>query len=146
MVHVGVDNLNVVRNVNRLVDEFVWRPLELGDDGDILAHIRSVLALRGRETVRITKVKGHAADDEMVRLGVVRALDKDVDDRADAAADRGRRHVWRHVLDARVNQAYGLRCPIIDDLHRFAVARVVVNDDGRVALPMTLWFGLLVVF
>ena len=41
-----------------------------------------VLELRSHETVKLTKVEGHA-DDEMVWLGVVRALAKGGNDRAD---------------------------------------------------------------
>ena len=43
---------------------------------------------RGSETVRISEVKGHA-DDEMVRTGKVRAIDKVANDLEDRAADFG---------------------------------------------------------
>ena len=60
-VHVGVDNLGVVRHVGRLLDGVPpSTPLELVTDGDLLVLIRRMIDLRGCNTVRITKVKGHA--------------------------------------------------------------------------------------
>ena len=50
-VHVGVDNLAAL--------------LELVTDGDLLILIRRMIDLRGRDTVCVTKVKGHA-DEVMV--------------------------------------------------------------------------------
>ena len=93
-------------------------------------------------TVKATKVKAHA-DDEMVRLVVVRALDKDGNDRADAAANRGGRR--RVVLDVRrlVTQSSHLWCPTVFELHRisFGVGRTVVDDDGRggIAINPVVW-------
>ena len=40
-------------------------PFELGSDGYLLILMRRMLDLRGRKTVRVTKVKGHA-DEVMV--------------------------------------------------------------------------------
>ena len=98
-VHVESDTLNVVGNVSRLLDGFDQpRPLELRDDGDCFTHSPSMYGREGPESVKLTNVKGHA-DDETVRLSVVRALDKDGSDRADAA-DLRRRRVDGHVLDA----------------------------------------------
>ena len=80
----------------------------------------------------------------MVRLGVVRALDKDVTDGADAAADRGRRHFQEHVLDGRrlLHQACQLRY-LFHDLHRsfIALTRTAVDTDGRsdTALDQVVW-------
>ena len=71
----------------------------------------------------------------MVRLGVVRPLDLDGNDRADAAADLGRRRVDGQVIDARrlFARACHVWCPIVLELHRcfIAVARAVVDNDGR---------------
>ena len=72
-VHLGVDNLNVVRHVGRLLD-----------------GIDRMLHLRGLDTVKISKVKGHA-DDGMVLDGRVRDLDRLGNNAADEAADFGRR-------------------------------------------------------
>ena len=44
----------------------------------------------GGDTVRITKVKGHA-DESMVQVGMVRELDPVGNNTADEAADFGRR-------------------------------------------------------
>ena len=60
-VHVGVDNLGVVRHVGRLLDGGSFsHPLELITDGDLLILIRRMIDLRGSSTVRVTEVKGHA--------------------------------------------------------------------------------------
>ena len=53
-VHLGVDNLGVVRHVGRLlVDCPVTTPFELVNDGDLLFLIDRMLHLCGRYTVRI---------------------------------------------------------------------------------------------
>ena len=68
-VHLGVDNLNVVRHVSRILDGRVGRrPFELTVDGDLLTIIEHVVIQRDVESVRISKVKGHA-DDDMVAGG-----------------------------------------------------------------------------
>ena len=114
-VHLGVDNLGVVRDVGRLL-------------GDRILH------LRGRDTVRISMVKGHA-DEGMVLDGRVREVDRLGNDAADEAADFGRRRVGNAVIDARRNLSgvCGRWYPVILDLHRFfiAISRAVVNHDGR---------------
>ena len=57
-VHVGVDNLGVVRHVGRLLDGcYCSSAFELVTDGDLLVLVRRMLDLRGRDTVRISKVK-----------------------------------------------------------------------------------------
>ena len=134
-VHVGVDNLGVVRHVGRLLNgHHGSTPFELVTDGDLLVLIGRMLHLRGLDTVRITKVKGHA-DDGMVLDGRVRELDKFGDDAADEAADFGRRRVGHAAIDARRNLSgvCGRWYPVILDLHRFfvAISRAVVNHDGR---------------
>ena len=93
-VHLGVNNLNVVRHVGRLLDGLSGvRPLELVDDEDLLILVRKLLSVRGEGTVCISKVKGHA-DESLVRSDQVRALDRYGFIRADEAADFGRRRVW----------------------------------------------------
>ena len=97
-VHLGVDNLTVVRHVGRLLNGLSnVRPLELADDGDLIILIRKLLSIRGEGTVCISKVKGHA-DEGLVRSGQVRALDRYGNSRADEAADFGRRRVWPDML------------------------------------------------
>ena len=92
-VHLGVDNLNAVRHVARLLDSFrSFCPAELLNDGDPIMLIDGVLEQRGRDTVRLTKVNGHA-DEEMVRVGQVRELHRLGNNAADEAADFGRRRV-----------------------------------------------------
>ena len=64
-----VDNLGVVRHVGRILDGKVSsRPWELLPDGDLLLLNERMLHFRGFNTVRISKVKGHA-DEAMVRAG-----------------------------------------------------------------------------
>ena len=59
------------------------RPFELTDDGNLpVARREECMAL-------ISKVKGHA-DEEMVRLGQIREVDRIGNDLADDAADFGR--------------------------------------------------------
>ena len=133
-VHLGVDNLGVVRHVGRLLS--VCRdskPFELVNDGDLLLLIDRMLRVRGLHTVRLSTVKGHA-NDGMVLHGQVRREDKLGNDAADEAADFGRRRVSLAVIDARRNLS-GVCCrwyPVILDLHRFfiAISRAVVSHDG----------------
>ena len=133
-VHVGVDNLGVVRHIGRLLDGLPPSiPLELVFDGDLLVLIRRMIDLRGSSTVRITKVKGHA-DEGMAADGRVRMLDRIGNNAADEAADFGRRRVGPAVIDARRNLSgvCGRWYPVDLDLHRFfiAISRAVVNHDG----------------
>ena len=64
--------------------------------------IERMLHFRGLDTVRITKVKGHA-DEGMVLDGRVREVDRFGNDAADEAADFGRRRVGNAVIVARRN-------------------------------------------
>ena len=123
-VHLGVDNLSVVRHVGRLHDgRHGPTPFELVKDGDLLLLIGRILHLRGLDTVRISKVKGHA-DEGMVLDGRVREVDRLGNDAADEAADFGRRRVSPAVIDARRNLSgvCGRWYPIVLDLHRFCIA------------------------
>ena len=141
-VHLGVDNLGVVRHVGRLLDGSRGpKPFELVNDGDLLLLIDRMLLQRGSDTVCISKVKGHA--DGMVFSGQVRREDKVGNDAADEAADFGRRRVGNAVIDARRNLSgvCGRWYPVILDLHRFfiAISRAVVNhDDLRGTAPHPL--------
>ena len=75
-VHLGVDNLGVVRHVGRLLDgETASSPAELVKDGDLFLLIERMRRLRWLDTVRISKVKGHA-DEALVRAGGARDLDR----------------------------------------------------------------------
>ena len=102
-------------------------------DGDLLVLIRRMIDLRGGDTVRITKVKGHA-DEGMVADGRVRMVDRLGNNAADEAADFGRRRVGPAVIDARRNLSgvCSRWYPVVHDLHRFfiAISRAVVNHDG----------------
>ena len=146
-VHLGVDNLNVDRHVGRLLDGWGSScPAELLNDGDLILLIDRVLEQGARDTVRVTKVKGHG-DVEMVRVGQVRELDKLGHDAADEAADFGRRRVDPAVIDATGKLCGVCRrwYPITLDLHRFfiAISRAVVSHvdcDGTAPDPL-VWSG-----
>ena len=130
----GIDNLNVARSVGRLLDHgSLSRPLPLIKDGDLIALARCMIRTRGRETVRVTKIKEHAENVD-VQQGRVRLIDQQVNAEADTAADLARRHQSEMLIDARrrLLQARSHWYPIVLDLHRsmIAVAWVSVNHDG----------------
>ena len=55
-IHLGLDNLKVVRQVGRLLDGVrSSRPAELVNDGDLPMLIGRILELREKGTVRVTK-------------------------------------------------------------------------------------------
>ena len=55
-------------HIGRLLDGNVGsRPAAIVNDGDIVLLVGGILEMRGRDTVRITKIKGHA-DEAMVRM------------------------------------------------------------------------------
>ena len=133
--HSGVNNLNVARTLGRLLDhDSLVQPLPLFKDGDLIALAQYMIRTRGRDTVRVTKVKGHAEDVD-VQQGRVRLEDQVGNAEADTAADLGRRHQSEVLIDARrrLLKARSHWYPIMLDLHRFmiAVARVSVNHDGK---------------
>ena len=98
VVHLGVDNLSVVRHVERLLDGHHGSvPFELVKDGDLLLLIGRMLRLRGLDMVRVTTVKGHA-DEGMVLNGRVREIDRFGNNAAGEAADFGRRRVGNAVI------------------------------------------------
>ena len=135
-VLLGVDNLCVVHPVGRLLDGRPGSiPFELLKDGDFLLLIDRMLRLRCLDTVRTSKVKGHA-DEAMVLHGPVREVDRFGNEAADEAADFGRRRVGNAVIDARRNLSGGCNrwYPVVLDLHRFfiAISRAVVNHDGGI--------------
>ena len=126
--------MNVLRGVVALLSHGVSRsPLPLMKDGDLLATIHSMLSLRGFDTVKVSKVKGHATR-AMVASGDVRLEDLVGNNGADAAADLGRLRQHDDVITARreLLRVRRLWYPIIFDLHRFmvAISRIEVNHDG----------------
>ena len=61
--HLGIDNLNVARTLGRLLDrDGSVQPLPWVKDGDLIALAQYMIRTRGRKTVRVSKVKGHAED------------------------------------------------------------------------------------
>ena len=68
-IHLGVDNLVVVRHVGRLLGgRAASRLVELVKDGDLILLVERMLHLRVLDSVRISKAKGHA-DEALVRAG-----------------------------------------------------------------------------
>ena len=133
-IHIGIDNLNVLRGVAAILSHQVPQcPLPLMKDGDLLATIHSMLSLRGFDTVKVSKVKGHATR-AMVDSGDVRFEDIVGNNGADAAAYLGRSRQQDAVITARRDLLRVRRFwyPIILDLHRFmvAISRIEVNHDG----------------
>ena len=117
-----------------LLSHRVPRPLlPLIEDGDLFAIIHSMLCLRGFDTVKVSKVKGHATR-AMVNNGDVRFEDLVGTNGADAAADLGRSRQQDAVITARRDLLRVRRFwyPIIFDLHKFmvAISRIEVNHDG----------------
>ena len=144
-IHIGIDNLNVLRGVAALLSHWAPRsPLPLMRDGDLLATIHSVLCLRNFDTVKVSKVKGHATP-AMVTSGDVRVEDLVGNNGADAAADLGRLRQNDAVITARRNLLRVRRSwyPIMLDLHRFmvAISRIEVNHDesGGTAPDAVVW-------
>ena len=76
------------------------KPLPLVKDGDLIALVQYMIRTRGWETVRVTKVKGHA-EDVVVQQGRVRLIDQQGNAEADTAADLSRRHQSEVLIDAR---------------------------------------------
>ena len=122
-VHLGGDNLGVVRHAGRILDgRFSSRPCEVLPDGDLLLLVERMLHFRGLNTVRISKVKGHA-DEAMVRAGADRDLDRLENNGADEAADFGLRTVpWWVIGHSRKFSGVCSRWrPIVLALHRFFI-------------------------
>ena len=128
-------DLNVAHSIGRLLDfDCLTKPLPLVKDGDLIALVQYMIRTTGRETVRVTKVKGYAEDID-VQQGRVRVEDQLRNAEADTAADLGRRHQSEALIDAR-RRLLQARChwyPFMADSHRFmiTVARVSVNHDGK---------------
>ena len=122
--HLGIDNFHVARSFGRLLDhDSLVIPLPLVKDGDLIALVQYMIRTRGRETVRVTKLKGHAEDVD-VQQGRVRLIDQQGNAEADTAADLGRRHQSEILIDARrrLLQARSYLYPIMLDLQRFMIA------------------------
>ena len=133
-IHIGIDNMNVLRGEAALLSHAVSRSLlPLMKDGDLLATIHSMLNLRGFDTVKVSKAKGHATR-AMIASGDVRLEDQVGNNGADAAADLGRLRQHDDVITARRDllRVRLLWYPIMLDLHRFrvAISHIEVNHDG----------------
>ena len=89
-IHIGIDNLCVLRSVAKLIDRGIeGTSLPLVKDGDLLANIHSMFGLRGEGTVKVSEVKGPCRSGSG-RWGDVRNEDRVGNDGAGMAADLGR--------------------------------------------------------
>ena len=123
-IPIGIDNLNVLREVAELLSQGVTgTPLPLVKDGDLLATIHSMLYLRGMDTVKVSKVKDHATQ-AMADSGDVRSEDLVGYKGADTAADLGRLRQQDDVIAARRDLLPARRhwYPILLDFHKLMVA------------------------
>ena len=146
-VHLGVDNLNVVRHVSRMLEGRIsCGPFELTFAGDLLAIIERMVQRRSVRSVKISKVRGHA-DDDVVAVGGVRVEDRVGNDLADRAADFGRLRVSDLVIDVRRRSlsACSSWYPVVLDLHRFFIA-IARASMRMVVLGVALHPGLVVVW
>ena len=133
--HLGIDNLNVARSIGWLLDHgCLAKPLPVIKDGDLVAIAQYMIRTRGRVTLKVTKVKGHATDSD-VEQGGVRLVDPIGNAEADTAADLGRRHQPEMIMDARrcLLQVRTHWYPIMLQLHglMIAISRVAVDHDGK---------------
>ena len=133
-VHLGVDNLGVVRHVGRLLDgQSGTAPFKLVKDGDFLLLKEMMLHLRGLDTVRITKVKGHA-DEGMVLDDLVRELDRLGNDAAERllTLDVGGLVILSLMLVVICLGFVVAGALFLLTFHRFFIAtsRAVVNHDA----------------
>ena len=88
-IHVGIDNMNVLRGVATLLSHWLPRSPSSMKVGDLLTTVHSMLNLRGFATGEVSEVKGHATH-AMVPSGDVRLEDLVGNDGADTVADLGR--------------------------------------------------------
>ena len=92
--HLSIDNLDVAWSIGRLLDRgCLIKALPLLKDGDLVALAQYMIQVRGQDTVRVTKVKGHATGAD-VEQGRVRLEDKLGNAEADTSGYR------RHQPDA----------------------------------------------
>ena len=71
-----MDNLNVVRSIGRLLDHgCLSKPMPLVKNGDLIVIVQHMILSRGLDTVKVTKVKGHATEAD-VEQGWVRLEDR----------------------------------------------------------------------
>ena len=133
-LHLGVDNLGVVRHVGRLLNGHHGSiPFELVKDGDLLWLIERE-CFTSEDWTRFRLQRLRHADEGTVLDGRVREVDRLGNDAADEAADFCRRRFGNAVIDARRNLSgvCSRWYPVVLALHRFfiAISRAVVNHDG----------------
>ena len=145
--HLGIDNLNVVRSIGRSLDHgSLSKPLPVVKDGDLISLVHHMIRVRGQDTVKVTKVKGHATetDVEQGRVGLEAGLGTL---RLMLLRTWGRRHQLEEGMDVRraLLDARELWYPSVLQLHRFmvgfffCVSRLTTMDV--VVRPLIRWSG-----
>ena len=85
----------------KITDGSEWsKPLPQHKDGELISCVQGIWDERGRSTLKVAEVKGHATD-EMVGDCRVRQEDKEGDTVADRVADIGHRRQLQYVSEAR---------------------------------------------
>ena len=61
-VHLGIHNKNVCNNMCKVLAGWSGTPFSLYTDGDVLCCIDNMIRYRSAQSVKVSKVKGHATD------------------------------------------------------------------------------------
>ena len=91
-IHIGADNLSFVNKANLIIDGHIKvssKPWQLQNDGDLWDLFARIVDQRGRWSIRVSWVKGHAKQKHLDR-GITTPWRKWGNDRADdIAANKG---------------------------------------------------------
>ena len=122
-------------SVSLMEKSFVPGPLQactsahMSDDNpDVIRHVGRLLeAPSARMESRVER----NTDDEMVRLGTVKQVDKDGGDRIDGAADQGGRRAGAHIMDVRrmCSQTRHFWYLVLNHLHGFFSSLLTVSSS-----------------
>ena len=135
--HLGIDILNVVRSVGRLLDRgCLSKHLPLVKDGISLLLFSILKRAWGPDTVKVSKVKGHAAEADVTQ-GRVRMEDRLGNAEADTAADLGRRHQSQAVMGRSLLNARNHRHSIGSWLRFPGFLSIMVNGVVRPRIPLS---------
>ena len=114
------------------------RPFCLQIDGDLWQLIWNGIQARGHDTIRVTKVKGHATDAE-VQEGKCTEADKQGNDNSDDAATLGKKahleglHDLVTLANARQQAYTKLVAKVQDTIVAVALAEKEIRDKQKIA-------------
>ena len=127
----GIDKLDVASSICRLLDHgCLTKPLSSVKDGDLVVVIQHVIRARRQDTVRVTKVKGHATETD-VQQGKVGEEDRFGNEEAASPAGTGA------LLNA-WDSWYPVISYIMDSWLRCLGSRLIMM--GGEVLPLIRWF------